>query len=61
MWRRIFEASAYPVISLTMKSAKQLDYDMAYASIIDEIANEYRRHSYILKSDKFMVIEKERF
>ena len=48
----------YPVISLTMKSAKQPDFEMAYASPIDEIAKEYRRHSYVLNSDRLLASEK---
>lgn len=48
----------YPVISLTMKSAKQPDFEMAYASLIDEIAKEYRRHSYVLNSDRLLASEK---
>lgn len=51
----------YPVISLTMKSAKQPDFEMAYASLIDEIAKEYRRHSYVLNSDRLLASEKKRF
>lgn len=48
----------YPVISLTMKSAKQPDFEMVYASLIDEIAKEYRRHSYVLNSDRLLASEK---
>lgn len=51
----------YPVISLTMKSAKQPDFEMAYASLIDEIAKEYRRHSYVLNTDRLLASEKKRF
>ena len=42
------QTGQYPVISLTLKSAKQPDFAMAYASLCDEIAGEYRRHSYVL-------------
>ena len=38
----------YPVISLSLKSAKQPDFQMAYTSLIDEIIKEYERHSYVL-------------
>lgn len=41
----------YPVISLSLKSAKQPNFQMAYESLIDEIIKEYNRHSYILSSD----------
>ena len=32
----------YPVINLSLKSAKQPDFEMAYKSLIDEIAGEFR-------------------
>ena len=51
----------YPVINLSLKSGKQPDYEMAYASLIDEIAKEYKRHSYILGTDKLTEEEKGRF
>lgn len=51
----------YPVICLTLKSAKQPDYEMAYASILDEIAKEYRRHSFVLKARNLTDAEKKRF
>lgn len=51
----------YPVIFLSLKSAKQPDYDMAYDSIVDEIAKEFRRHNRILESDRLLEEEKERF
>ena len=38
----------YPVIFLSLKSAKQPDYEMAYDSLIDEIAREFSRHQYVL-------------
>lgn len=38
----------YPVISLSLKSAKQPDFDMAYASLVDEISGEFARHEYVL-------------
>ncbi len=41
----------YPVISLSLKSAKQPDYEMAYVSLIDEIIKEYERHSYVLQGN----------
>lgn len=51
----------YPVINLSLKSAKQPDFEMAYASIIDEISKEFIRHYFILKSDKLLDNEKESF
>ncbi len=34
----------YPVISLSLKSAKQPDFTMAYESLVDEMIKEYNRH-----------------
>ncbi len=41
------EQEQYPVISLTLKSAKQPNFEMAYKCLIDEIANEFQRHRYV--------------
>lgn len=41
----------YPVIFLSLKSAKQPTYEMAYEKICDNIAGEFMRHSYVLKGD----------
>ncbi len=51
----------YPVISLTLKSAKQPDFKTAYGMIIKEIAREFRRHDRILDTDKLSSAEKEHF
>lgn len=51
----------YPVIFISLKSAKQPDYDMAYGSIVDEIAKEFRRHNHILESDRLLDEEKEQY
>lgn len=51
----------YPVINLSLKSGKQPDFEMAYESLVDEIAKEYRRHSYILKTEKLTEEEKSRY
>ena len=40
----------YPVIFLSLKSAKQPDFEMAYESLLDEITREYVRHQYVLTS-----------
>jgi len=45
------EMGQYPVISLSLKSARQPDYEMAYDSLLGEIRREYDRHSYILAGD----------
>ena len=49
------------MITLTMKSARQPDFQMARDSLIDEIAKEYRRHSFVLKSPNLPKGEKKRF
>lgn len=51
----------YPVISLSLKSGKQPDFEMARGCILDEIIKEYERHSYILKGDALLSSTKERF
>lgn len=42
---------SYPVISLTLKDAKQPDFGLAYEAIKQQIADEYFRHLYILLSE----------
>ena len=51
----------YPVISLSLKSGKQPDFEMALDSLIDEIQKEYDRHSYILRQDILPQAQKEKF
>lgn len=51
----------YPVISLSLKSAKQPDYDMAYKSLVDEIAQEFRRHAYAVQGDALDAAMKKKF
>lgn len=41
----------YPVIFLSLKSAKQPDYNTAYNCLVDEICKEFERHSYVLKKN----------
>ena len=49
----------YPVIFLSLKSAKQPTYEMAYLSLIDEIRKEYTRHRYLLDNENIIREEKE--
>ncbi|WP_297426739.1 AAA family ATPase [Clostridium sp.] len=42
----------YPVINLSLKSAKQPTFELALKCIKDEIVDEFRRHDYILESDR---------
>ncbi|MDE7298075.1 MAG: ATP-binding protein, partial [Lachnospiraceae bacterium] len=43
------EQEKYPVINLTLKSAKQPNYEMAYNVLRKNIMEEFDRHSYILQ------------
>ena len=40
----------YPVINLSLKSAKQPNFELAYISLKRRIAEEYRRHDFILNN-----------
>ena len=51
----------YPVISLSLKSAKQPSYEMAYMELKKRISEEYKRHKYILNGDVLEKDEAERF
>ena len=48
----------YPVISLSLKSAKQPDYGMAYEALKNVIRNEYIRHYYVLESTDLLESDK---
>ena len=50
----------YPVINLSLKSAKQESYELAYISLKRRIAEEFQRHEYILKNEK-LINKKERY
>ena len=50
----------YPVINLSLKSAKQRTVDLAFQCIREEIANEFKRHEFILESEK-LAGEKEEY
>ena len=51
----------YPVIFMTLKSAKQPNFEMAHGALADEIYNEFMRHRYVLQTDALLPIEKERY
>lgn len=51
----------YPVITLSLKSAKQPTVELAYQMIVEQIASEFKRHRYLLKSDVLLEDEKERY
>ncbi|AKA70496.1 AAA family ATPase [Clostridium scatologenes] len=50
----------YPVINLSLKSAKQPTFELAYISIRRRIAEEYKRHEYILEHQE-LKHENERY
>ena len=50
----------YPVINISLKSAKQGSLDLAFQCIREEISNEFKRHKYIIESD-VLKTEKEHF
>ncbi len=49
----------YPVIKLSLKSAKQPDFETAFKKLRDEIIGEYRRHSYLWTKDVLTKDERE--
>ena len=51
----------YPVIFLSLKSAKQPTYEMALEKLQKELVKEYRRHNYILEGDLLLPSEKKEF
>ena len=51
----------YPVISLSLKSGKQPDFEMAQDSLLDEIQKEYERHSYILQKGVLLKASEEKY
>ena len=51
----------YPVISLSLKSAKQPTYEISYEKLQREITKEYTRHSYVLNGNILLPSEKKEF
>ena len=51
----------YPVIFLTLKSAKQDTYALAYMELKKRISEEYKRHKYVLLGETLTMDEKRRF
>ena len=51
----------YPVINLTLKSAKQPTFESAYGKMKRAIADEFQRHQYILSSEKITEEDKKLF
>jgi len=55
------EFSKYPVVYLTFKNAKQSNWNYTYENLKETIANEYKRHRYLLDSDVLSDSEKKVF
>ncbi|MDD2958021.1 MAG: AAA family ATPase [Lachnospiraceae bacterium] len=55
------EMGQYPVISLSLKSAKQPDFKTAYVCLMNEIGKEFDRHNYVVESEALTEEEKIRF
>lgn len=51
----------YPVINLSLKSAKQDTFESAYFKLKEEIAEEFKRHALILESDMLLESDKQKF
>ena len=51
----------YPVINLTLKSAKQDTFESAFYKIKDEIAGEFKRHNTLLESEALSDTDKRLF
>ncbi len=51
----------YPVIFMSLKSAKQPTYELAYAELKKRISGEFKRHKYVLNGDALAEDEKARF
>ncbi|MDE6313797.1 MAG: ATP-binding protein [Lachnospiraceae bacterium] len=51
----------YPVISLTLKSGKQAAFEGCMTALINNLAEEFERHSYILKDCIMSPKKRERF
>jgi hypothetical protein len=54
-------SGGHPVIFLTFKDVKALNFEQSLSAIKLLIAKEYRRHKYLLKSDALNNFEKENF
>ena len=51
----------YPVIFISLKSAKQPNFDLAYSCLADVISKEFERHIYIIGSSRISDANKLRF
>lgn len=53
--------SRYPVISISLKSMKQVNYELSYIQMKKTIAEEFRRHDKVLEMPYLTEAEKDRF
>lgn len=51
----------YPVIAMTLKSAKQPDFEMAYGCLKAAILHEYDRHDYVLIGEALKPKQREQY
>lgn len=51
----------YPVISLSLKSTRQEDFETSCAKIMDAVSSEFRRHRFLLSGDRLDDSQKERY
>ncbi len=51
----------YPVISMSLKSARQPTFHLAYTLLCRQIAGEYDRHKYVLQGDALSKTDKRRY
>ncbi|MBS6180952.1 MAG: AAA family ATPase [Erysipelotrichaceae bacterium] len=55
------QMNQYPVISLTLKSAKQSTFESSYYKLKNEIAEEFKRHASMVKDGVLSSEEEQRF
>lgn len=51
----------YPVISLSLKAAKQPTFQLAHAQLCEQISNEFSRHRYVLQGSQLLEHEKNKY
>ena len=49
----------YPVIKLSLKAAEGAGFEKAFALFKTEIAKEFERHNYLLKSDELTIVQRQ--
>ncbi len=55
------EQGKHPVIYLTFKNAKQNNWERTFGNLKKIIAEEYKRHRYVLEGDTLSELEKEKY